>query len=219
MKIQTIWLFLLSFLMMAGAGSSSQDEKLDKILDKMEKRYQTTQAIFCRYKQTERISQLTEDIFVEGKLYFRKPHFIMMEMRGDENLNLYVNGENIWIEDLDLDEVEIFDFQQMNKNRRLARLLPPMFLQSVQELKEWFHISLLPIRGKNRLELRPRSQEEFHFESIRFDVGRWGKVPWMKVTYDEENFKEISFRDWQKIPVTSKYFFQYRGKTNPKKLP
>jgi hypothetical protein len=80
---------------------------------------------------------------------------------------------------------------------RLSRLLPPMFLQSVLELKKWFHISLLNSQGgKHRLELLPKSKVEFQFKSIRFDVGRWGKVPWMKVTYDEENFKEMRFRAW-----------------------
>ena len=63
--------------------------------------------------------------------------------------------------------------------------------------------------GKNRLELSPRSSGEFKFKSFQFDVDTRGRIPWMKIVYDEENFKEMRFRGWKKIPKTSKYFFQY----------
>jgi hypothetical protein len=135
----------------------------------------------------------------------------MMEMRGSENLNLYVNGEKIWIEDLDLNEVETIDFDQLNINRRLARFLPPFFLRTIDELKELFNISLIPTKnGTNRLELSPKSAGEFKFRSCQFDIDSRGRIPWMKIVYDEENFKEMRFRGWKKIPKTSKYFFQYR---------
>ncbi|MGB6340267.1 MAG: outer membrane lipoprotein carrier protein LolA [Candidatus Aminicenantaceae bacterium] len=211
MKLKNILIVLFCFIILVKPAFPLQNKKLDIILDKLEKKYNTTDALFCQYEQTEKISQLTEDIHLEGKLYFRKPHFVMMEMRGDENLNLYVNGEKIWIEDLDLDEVEIIDFHQLSKNSRLSKLLPPFFLLTVEELKELFNISLITTKnGKNRLELSPRSAGEFKFKSFQFNVDEWGRIPWMKLVYDEENFKEIRFRGWKKIPKTSKYFFQYR---------
>jgi len=220
MKLRKIIQLLFCFILLIKPAFSSQNKELDAILKKIEKKYNTTEALFCRYKQTEKISQLTEDIQLEGKLYFRKPHFIMMEMRGDENLNLYVNGEKIWIEDLDLDEVETIDFGQINTNRRLARFLPPFFLRTVDELKELFDISLLPTKnGKDRLEVIPRSTGGFKFSSFQFEIDSMGRIPWMKVVYDEENFKEMWFRGWKKIPKTSKYFFQYRKDTTYKKIP
>ena len=88
MKQKNILISLFCFIVLVKPAFSFQNKKLDAILDKMEKRYNTIEALFCRYEQTEKISQLTEDIHLEGKLYFRKPHFVMMEMRGDENLNL-----------------------------------------------------------------------------------------------------------------------------------
>lgn len=215
MKIKTkgCGLFSLSLMLfLINPAQALQDEKLDEILAKIEKNYNTTEALFCRYEQIETISQLTEEIHLEGKLYFRKPHFIMMEMRGDENLNLYVNGEKIWIEDLDLDEVEEIDFQQLGKNYRISRLLPPFFLKTIEQIKELFDISLIQLGGgKNRLELLPKSNGEFNFISLQFDIDRYGRIPWMKVIYDQENFKEIKFRDWEKLPKISKYFFQFRG--------
>ena len=198
---------------------ADRDKKLDEILAKMEKNYNTTEALFCRYEQIETISQLTDKIYLEGKLYFRKPHFIMMEMRGDENLNLYVNGEKIWIEDLDLDEVEEIDFQQLGKNYRLSRLLPPFFLNTIDEIKDMFDISLLQSEGgKSRLELLPKSESDLNFISLQFDIDRYGRIPWMKVIYDEKNFKEIEFWDWEKVPKISKYFFQYRGEKQKIKM-
>lgn len=208
--------FVVSLLLIEGMILPA-DEKVDKILKKMEDRYATTEALSCRYQQTENIRQLTAEIQLEGKLYFRKPHFIMMEMRGDENLNLYVNGEKIWIEDLDLDEVESYDFHLLNGNNRITRFLPPLFLNSIQDLKEWFDISLVHTSGgKNRLELRPKSKDTFQFEFIQFDIDSLGRIPWMKVKYDDANYKEMKFWDWQKIPKTSKYFFQYRGDAKKK---
>ncbi len=204
-------------VLLIGTALSQTDDKVDKILEKMEKRYATTESLFCRYQQVEIISQLSEEVQLQGKLYFRKPHFIMMEMRGDENLNLYVNGEKIWIEDLDIDEVESIDFQQLNRNSRISRFLPPLFLNSIQELKEWFDISIIQTAGeKNRLILRPKSKEVFQFESLQFDIDSLGRIPWMKVKYDDANFKEMKFWDWQKIPKTSRYFFQYRGNAKKK---
>ena len=80
-----------------------------------------------------------------------------------------------------------------------------------EEIKELFNISFIHTKkGKHRLELSPKSAGEFRFQSLQFDVDRWGRIPWMKVVYDEENFKEMRFRGWKKIPKTSKYFFQYR---------
>jgi len=211
MKLKNILTVLFCLTFLVKPAFPFQNKKLDAILDKIEKNYNTIEALFCRYEQTEKISQLTEDIHLEGILYFRKPYFIMMEMRGSENLNLYVNGEKIWIEDLDLNEVETIDFDQMNTNRRLARFLPPFFLRTIDELKELFNISLIPTKnGKNRLELSPRSAGEFKFKSFQFDIDSRGRIPWMKIVYDEENFKEMKFRGWKKIPKTSKYFFQYR---------
>lgn len=204
---------LLFLLLPAKTFFPGQDNKIDALLNKMEKKYNTIEALSCRYEQSEKISQLTEIIHLTGKLYFRKPHFVMMEMRGAENLNLYVNGENIWIEDLDLAEVETIDFAQMNTNQRLARFLPPFFLNSVAELKELFSITLLPAtNGRDRLEFSPRSAAGFQFRSFQIEVDSLGRIPWLKVVYDAENFKEIRFKDWKKIPKTSKYFFQYREK-------
>jgi outer membrane lipoprotein-sorting protein len=215
MNNKTKLLSLLFFAIMSvlvNPVSTFQQNKLDEILAKIEKNYDTTEGLFCRYEQTETISQLTDEIHLAGKLYFRKPHFIMMEMRGDENLNLYVNGEKIWIEDLDLDELEVIDFQHLGKNNRISKLIPPFFLNSIEELKKHFDITLIQSeKGPNRLELIPKPESGFNFISLQFDIDRYGRIPWMKVIYDERNSKEIWFRDWEKIPKISKYFFQYRS--------
>jgi len=143
MKVRRLISTLLCLSLWAAPASQDRDNKLNEILDKIGNKYDTTEALFCRFEQWEKISQLKQQIHLEGKIYFRKPHFIMMEMRGDENLDLYVNGEKIWLVDLDLDEVEISDFQQRNTNRDLMRFLPPFFLRSFVDLRELFGISLI----------------------------------------------------------------------------
>jgi len=213
MKVHRLISVLLCLSLWAAPSSLDQDKKLDEILDRIGNKYDTTQALFCRFEQWETISQLKQQIHLEGKLYFRKPHFIMMEMRGDENLDLYVNGEHIWLEDLDLDEVEVFDFQERNSNRLLMRFLPPFFLRSFEELRELFDIALISTEdGDSRLELIPLDPGNSTFESLQFDVDDLGRISWLKMVYDAENVKEMRFRGWKKTPEISKYFFQYRKK-------
>ncbi len=204
---------MFCFFFLVGPTLMAQNKKLDAILDEIEKNYNTIDGLFCRYEQNEKISQLKQEVHLEGILYFRKPHYVMMEMRGDENLDLYINGEKIWIEDLDMDEVEIIDFRQLSQNRRLSKLLPPFFLNTIEEIRELFRIALIDTQnGKHRLELSPKSAGEFGFRSLQFDVDSRGRIPWVKVVYDEENYKEMRFQGWKKIPKISKYFFQYRKK-------
>ena len=49
-------------LLLIGSTIFPADEKVDKILQKMENRYATTEALSCRYQQTENIRQLTAEI-------------------------------------------------------------------------------------------------------------------------------------------------------------
>ncbi|MFC2169670.1 outer membrane lipoprotein carrier protein LolA [Acidobacteriota bacterium] len=177
----------------------------------MEKKYNTTECLSNSFTQRKKISQLEGDLRFTGRIYFKKSNFIKMELQGDENLNIYCNGEKIWVEDTDLGEVETYDFHKLRSSRRLSRLLPPVFLHSVQSLKEYFEISLIETEGRrDRLELIPKPGSNFSFTYLRFDVDSWGRIPWMKVEYENGDSTEMEFRKWARHPEISDYFFQYR---------
>jgi len=186
-----------------------QSNEVDKILNNLEKKYNSTEAFLYEYKQDKSVSQLIETMHFTGKLVFRKPHFIRMEMRGDENLNIYVDGENIWLEDLDLEEVEKHDFAEMSAGGRFTRMFP-VFLRSMDELKSQFKITLLKKEGgQNYLELIPKSDAS-SLASIKFSVDAWSRIRWMKVIYTNGDWTETRFHGWKKMPGISKHYFRYR---------
>ena len=85
-----------------------QDAALDEILTKLQKQYDATESLSCRFSQTKSVRQLEGTFEFTGKMVFHKPHTLYLELRGDENLNLHMDAETVRIEDLDLDEEEFF---------------------------------------------------------------------------------------------------------------
>ena len=132
-----------------------------------------------------------------------------MEMRGDENMNLYVDGESIWLEDLDLQEVERFDLEGLNLEGRHSRLLPPVFLSSVPELKEEFTISLDETADQDVLEIVPKDASVSSIERIRFSVDSLSRIRWMRVDYANGDWTEAKFSNWKRLPNISIHYFRY----------
>ena len=198
-------LFALGYLLFSIV---QEDPAVDKILSRLEKKYEETEAVSCRFTQTKRILQLEGPITTTGRLYFKKPHYLRVEHQGEENLIIYCNGEKIWLEDLDLEEVEVFDFKTSGIEGRPSRLLPPVFTASTKELKTQFIIRLLDSPG-SRLKLVPRPASGYTFASLEFDVGSLSRIQWMKIEYANGDWTEMRFRSWKSLPEISDYFFEY----------
>ena len=94
---------------------------MDEMLDSVE-------AVACGIEQVKTIEQFEGGIRLEGSLLYQKPHFIKLELGGDENISLFSDGETVSLVDRDLEEVETFSIQGADKQRQLSRLLPPLFL-------------------------------------------------------------------------------------------
>ncbi len=194
--------FLLTLLVMMAvfplSKSFGQEATLDHILAKLQKRYEATDSFTCRYTQTKQISQLVGMFEFTGKIIFRKPHLLYLELRGEENLNLHMDDKTIRIEDLDLDEEEFFPINRVGDSERLSRLIPPLILSSVDQLKENYDIALLPEQNHRKiLELTPKIPSQI--AQIRFALGTLGKIDWMKTKYTNGDFTETRFHDWKKL--------------------
>lgn len=201
---------LLAALILCPATSGTQPSGVDEILRKMEKKYETSDGFSYRFTQTKSIAQLTEPLMLEGALTFRKPHFLKLELRGDENLNLYADGEKIWLEDLDLEEVDIYDFEQLGSNRRLSGLLPHAVVQSVEELKEMYDVRLAKREGNLAyLELTALTASESGPRECRFSVDQRSRLRWMKVVYANGDYTETHFMGWRKTGDFPAEFFTY----------
>lgn len=200
-------LFALGHLLLSEV---QDDPVIDKILSRLEKKYEETEAVSCRFSQTKHILQLEGQVTTKGKLYFKRPHFLRVEHQGEENMIIYCNGEKVWLEDLDLEEVEVFDFKTSGMEGRPSRLLPPVFTVSAKELKERFIIHLLDDQNAtSRLKLVPKPRSEYTFKSLEFDVGSLSRIRWMKIEYANGDWTEMRFWGWKSLPEISDYFFEY----------
>ncbi len=193
------------------AGPAVQQSKLDRILESLEDTFNTTEAFSHDFEQTRYLRQLTEPMTFTGTMVFRKPHFLRMEMRGEENMNIYVNGEHVWLEDLDFGEVEQFDFAEAGSESSLAGILPPLFLNGIGEIKERFQVRLDEAMGQDVIAMVPRKGYESPFTSIRFAVGSFSRILWMRIDYANGNWTHTRFSGWKNLPEISEHYFRYRG--------
>jgi len=186
-----------------------QETELNDLLSRLEEKYETTDSLSCRFTQTKSISQLVGKIEFKGEMIFRKPHFLHLELHGEENLNIFADGETIWLEDLDYDEVESFPFATLKDSGRLSHLIPPLFLSGSEDLRSSFDIELLPNEGdRHVLELTPKTSSPI--ARIRFAVDSQSRINWMTISYSNGDFTETRFHGWKKLPNISKHFFRYR---------
>jgi outer membrane lipoprotein-sorting protein len=193
-------------------SSMAQEAKLDDILSRLEKRYGSTEAFSHHFDQIKSLQQLTEPMRFSGTLVFRKPHFIRMEVRGEENFNLFVNGESIWLEDLDFGEVEQFDFSEIMGNNRLNRLVPPFFIKDFSEIKETFQIWLDESSNQDVLEFIPTDKSPSSIRRIRLAVDKFSRILWMRVDYTNDDWTDTRFSGWKTMPKISEHYFSYQKK-------
>jgi outer membrane lipoprotein-sorting protein len=201
---------LLAIVLLCPAASGPESTGADDILRRMEKKYEASDGFSYRFTQTKSIAQLSEPLILEGTLTFRKPHFLKLELRGDENLDLYADGERIWLEDLDLEEVETYDFERLGSDRRLSGLLPHAAVRSSEELEELYEVRLDRREGNlDYLVLIARKPGTGGPRECRFSVDRRSRLRWMKVTYGNGDFTETRFREWRKSGDLPEEFFAY----------
>jgi outer membrane lipoprotein-sorting protein len=203
-------LLLMAALILCPAASAAQQFGADDILRRMELKYEESDGFSYGFKQTKSIAQIDGLLNLEGTLTFRKPHFLKLELRGDENLNLYVDGKTIWLEDLDLEEVDSYDFEQLGSERRLSGLLPHAVVRSIEELEAIYDVELSKEEGKLAyLELTAKNPSERGPRECRFSVDRRSRLRWMKVVYGNGDFTETHFMAWRKIGDIPEEFFAY----------
>jgi len=205
--ITVLLLFSTDYLQSAG---DLQDTKLDRLLRRLEKKYDTTEAFSYDFEQIKSLRQLTEPMRFTGTMVFRKPHFLRMEMRGEENLNLFVDGKSIWLEDLDFGEVERFDFDEVSSEGRLARMLPPIFVSGMDEIRDLFHIRLDEEREQDVVEMTPKEEDLSSVRRIRFSVDSLSRIRWMRVDYVNDDWTDTRFTGWKTMPKISEHYFRYR---------
>ncbi len=197
-------------------AGEAQTRSASELMDGMAETLDSVEAVACNIKQVKRLKQLDGAITLEGPLLFQKPHFIKLELSGDENLSMFCDGESVWLVDRDLEEVDTFDLSSADRDRQLSRMLPPLFFLTREELEERFDItSVAPAAGdgKHGLAMVPKTEGEFPFERLSVYMGGATRVQRMTMEFSNGDRVETDLEGCRKRPRTSLAVFKYRGAT------
>ena len=197
------------------APASAQPKTAAEIMDKLQETTDSVEAFSCRIRQVKTIEQFEGEIRLEGPLLYQKPHYVKLDMEGDENISLYSDGDSIWLVDRDLEEVEKVPTEGANAKRRLARLLPPLFFLSREEVEEGFEIvSTEPQLSEHRLEMTPRVEGEFPFERLDVDIDGRFRIRRMALRFSNGDSVDTFLQDCKKLGRISTTVFQYHGESS-----
>ena len=197
-------------------AGGAQTRTASELMDGMAETLDSVEAVACNIKQVKRLEQLEGAITLEGPLLFQKPHFIKLELSGDEDLSIFCDGESVWLVDWDLEEVETLDLSSADRDRQLARLLPPLFFLTRAELEERFEItSVAPSAqdGKHGLAMVPKTEGEFPFERLSVYMGDAARVQRITMEFANGDRVETTLNGCRKRPRTSLAVFKYRAAT------
>ena len=193
------------------AGASETNE-LDRILHSLQAQHDSIDAVTCSFIQTKKVKQLVREVTLAGKLTLKKPHFIRLELRGDENMNVYANGKKVWVEDLDLDELQTYDFDPTKVDRRITALMPPVLEKDPDVLKRKFDMVLSrTTKGFHRIEMTPKAGEAVDCRSMAVVLDRWGRVRSLRTVRNEHEYSTITFRGWRRLVEAPDSLFRHPG--------
>jgi|GEM_PF-1362165 len=194
------------------AGTTPQDgeSRLESIIEGLEENFESASAFSVDFKQTRALRQFTEPLIIEGTLVFQKPQFLRLEMHGDENLILYLDGEKVWLEDLDFEEVEEFEFTGASGESRLAGILPPLLFSGPDAISKDWETKLLRTPEREMIRLTPRNPSSSAYSRIQFTVGSFSRITWMKAEMANGDWIETDFSGWKNLPKISEHYFRYQ---------
>ena len=118
------------------------------------------------------------------------------------------DGEQIWLVDLDLEEVEVWNVAEVEATARLTRLFPLLNVFRPEEMQRDFEVaSVAAERGEHRLSLVPHAPSHLMARMlIEFD-GRFRPV-WTRVEYTNGDSLEIDFDGWDRCGAVLRHYFQ-----------
>ncbi len=183
----------------------SQD--IDSLLTKWENRLKKENLISCDIKQNKQIEFLKDKISLKGRFYYKYPHFFRVEIKGDENYDIYCDGETVCIIDHDLGETEVHDFDVLSSQNRVQQLIHPVIGQTKEDIRNNYDI--LFHEDTHSYELTPKSLSGSSYKTILFKVDIADRIKWMKIFYKNSDWTETEFSNWKELDKVSDYFFKY----------
>lgn len=207
-----------ALLLLAGAlappAAAAEDPALAALLDRLQRNFEGVTAFSCRFEQRKKIAQLAGEVRLTGAMLFQKPHFLRLELRGGENLNLWADGQRVWLQDLDLGEVESYPAAGETA-ARVRQMLPPAVGLSPQDLTRQFDLALTRSPdGLERLTLAPRPGAAVPWRSAEMDFDRWGRLRNMTLSYGEGEYTAATFEGWRRLRPVETNLFDFAASSN-----
>lgn len=207
-RISGVYRILTAILLLTGPAVRGQD--IDALLRKWDQRLAQPALISCRIRQRKRVSLIRGHVSLAGKLYFMFPRFFRMEMKGDENFDLYCDGEKIHIIDHDLEEEEVILFQEWSRGKTTGRLAHPLAGMTKEEILRSHEIVY---DASSAVYVVTPKDPVAGFRTIRFKVDTMDRIKWMMVLLNNGDWTETEFSRWRKHKPVSTHFFRYLKKS------
>jgi outer membrane lipoprotein-sorting protein len=183
----------------------------EQILEDLGDSLDSMEAVTSELHERASYEQLTEEVELDGTLFFQKPNLFRLELQGEQNLRVLSDGEQIWLVDLDLDEVESWDVEDVAATAHLSRLFPLLNIFTPADLEHEFEVSSVAAeRGEHRLSLIPRDPTQSMARMLVELDGRFRPL-WTLVEYANGDSLEIEFNGWRRRDPVSIHFFQHLG--------
>jgi outer membrane lipoprotein-sorting protein len=205
LRVPAVALLFSVTLPAAGLAQS----QADRILERLQQRYEDTEALSCAFEQTKTISHLVEPVRVRGSAVFQRPMFLKMELTGDEALTVYSNNRRVWLVERDTGNVEEFDLTTLTQGSRLMRMVPTVFLGDFADLRARFAAGLGPEGDGRRLILTARRSDEA-CRQIALEIDALDRPRWVLMRFSNGDQVDTRFRTWSRLPRVSDTWFTYR---------
>jgi len=202
--LAVVLLFSLAFPA-AGLAQSPAD----RILERLQQRYEDAEALSCEFEQTKTIRQLVAPIRVQGSAVFQRPMFLRMELTGDEAVTVYSNSQRVWIVDGETGSVDEFDLAALPQNSGLLRMVPTVFLGDFADLRARFEAGIEPGSDGRRLTLTARRADEA-CRQIGLEIDSLDRPRWVLMRFANGDQVETRFQAWSRRPRISDAWFAYQ---------
>ena len=198
---------VLVVLLTSGTYIHGHHPQAQKILQRIQRKMAATEAVSCRFSQTKKIQQVSGPVNLSGSILFQKPRFLKVQLRGDANMDVFVNPQTVTLVDLDLEEVETHPVNDLVQSDHW--LSPMLMFIDPHKIDSDFIGSMVGDPRHRILRLVPKHKQSLR--AIEFQVDNFLRVRWSRFRYQNGDMVDTRYTSWRKRKKVSEKVFQHFG--------
>lgn len=145
------------------------DEKLDSVLDGIQKKYEKIDSFSALFTQESEVKALDKVQTAQGEVWFKKPGKMRWNYNTPNMDQIVSDGKTLWFYDEEEDQVIETPLGQVSETQSSTTLL-----SGLGNLKELFNASFstsedISTNGSYLVDLVPKSEEEYNKVTIAVD--------------------------------------------------